>query len=345
MDRMPQESPATNCRYHGAIRLPSFPTEGSDHVPIILEIIPPPVNFAPEEQEAMAQEVARLSAPLPLTAFNIPEVRNETRSGARTNRFVPKIEPRKFAKMLKKAYLRMGADCPERIVNRCVPYLNAGAQRRWFLRTHREFGIHSFVLVGPEKSSRRYVGPGVEQAAQMLRALQFPALIGAITIPTRRSKDPELDEPARMLRKLRAGIQFFTSQILMEPDAITRLLNDYTEICNSAGVLPAPVFLGIAPVAKKEDIYFMKWLGVEIPQDTEHRLLSDLSHLDQQSLALAEEIVATVLHRLQRDGIHCGIGILVEHVMQRNFELSVELTRRVAKLVGYRLDPRPHQTP
>jgi hypothetical protein len=299
---------------------------GTEGIPIMLEIIPPRARAEAEEKAATARQVAQACARLPVSAISIPEVRDESRNGVRKGRDLPKMAPREFAILLRKAYGEIGAECPEPIVNRCVPYVNVDRQKNWFQRTHDGFGVHSFVLVGGETSGRRYPGPTVPEAARILRSLAFPSLIGGIAIPTRRRPGRPDDEPQRMLGKVRSGIRFFTTQILMEPDSVCRLLRDYSSVCRETGLRPARVFLGIAPVSHRNDIEFMKWLGVEIPRKAEQYLLGKPSGVEKRSLKFAEELVLTVLEAARGYDLECPPGILVEHVMKRNFDLSVELT-------------------
>jgi hypothetical protein len=332
IDRMTHE--IRYCERHGEVRLPRFGMRSTGSIPIMLEIIPPPITGTREKHEAIARHVGRACASLPLAALNIPEVRNESRNGPRDVPFIPKLAPRQFAVLLRRAYREAGANCPEIIVNRCVPYLNARSQREWFQRTHDEFGIHSYVLVGGETSKRRYPGPNVPEAAHLLKRLNFPSLVGGITIPSRRKPGEPDDEPLRMLTKSRAGIQFFTTQILMEADSACALLRDYCRECEKQGVSPETVFLSVAPLAHKKDLEFLKWLDVVVPEKTERHLLRDAHRVEARALDLAEEVIATIVDYTRRHRLNCPLGVLVEHVMRRNFDLSVELTCRIFRLVG-----------
>ncbi|MHA2620974.1 MAG: hypothetical protein V2G42_06720 [bacterium JZ-2024 1] len=330
---MRREYVTRKCGWHGEVKLPRLDGAVAGDLPVMLEIIPPAVTLDGAHRMGLARQIARACCHLPIRAFNIPEVRDESRNGPRRIHFRAKISPREFANLLRRAYQEHSLECPEVIVNRCVPYVPARTQAAWFQRSHEHFGIHSFVLVGGETSQRRYPGPTVPESARLCRSLGFPTLLGGITIPSRRKPGHD-DEPFRMIRKARAGIQFFTTQILMESGSVSRLLADYDQLCQRENIRPAPVFLGVAPVSHQRDIEFMKWLGVEVPPAVERYLFRKTAGIAQRSLALAEELVSTILEVARKHAPSCRIGVLVEHVMRYNFDLSVELTTRLLRLAS-----------
>jgi len=299
---------------------------------MLFTIIPPPLHSTTEKVKQRARSAANILRSLPLSALNIPEVLNETRNGPRVSQYSPKVPPRDYARMLRQAYQEIPAPCPEMIVNRVVVRHPATALQKWFQRTHKEFNISSFLLVGGESSQIHYPGPSVPESARLLNQCEFPHLAGGVTIPTRRHSDPSRDEPHRLLRKMKSGLSFFTSQILFEASSMRRLLMDFTRLCQQKKVSPGRIFLSFAPLSREKDLQFMRWLGVEISDDTAGYLLENPSLTEERSVKYAETLFRTILDWVYSASIPVPIGLNVEHVMTYNLDLSVELTRRLARV-------------
>lgn len=311
---------------------------------VLYELIPPPRDATPREIEAVVECVAEFiaSLPVPIDALNIPEVRPESsRETQRPQAFVPKMEPREFVRWVRKA-LPAHVDV---VVNRCVVYAPREAQLRWLLRTYHEFQIENLVLVGGESSQIRYPGPSVLETAEWITEYlnrgQWPFdssrpfarptdfFLGGITIPTRRKPDPERDEPARLIQKAQRGIQFFTSQVLYEPVSMQRLLRDYAARCRAEGIPPRRVFLSFAPVSSPSDVQFLKWLGVEIPPPIERELLRGWLGVAWRSIRVAERVLQEILDFVTAENIDVPLGLNVEHITSRNFEISAEMIARL----------------
>jgi 5,10-methylenetetrahydrofolate reductase len=213
------------------------------------------------------------------------------------------------------------------------------------IRTYHEFRVENLVLVGGESSQIRYPGPSVLETATWITEYlnrgrwpydsSRPAIpptdffLGGITIPTRRKPDPERDEPARLIQKSRRGIQFFTSQVLYEPFSMQRLLRDYAALCQAEGVPPCRVFLSFAPVSSPSDVQFLKWLGVEIPPDVEQELLKGWLGVAWRSIRVAERVLQDILDFVSAEHIAVPLGLNVEHITSRNFEVSAEMIARL----------------
>ncbi len=314
---------------------------------VFYELLPPPEQAAPEEVHAVVESVLELlrTVAVPIDAINIPEVRPESRTGERPQAFVPKMAPRKFAATLQ-AHLPASVEV---IINRCVVYAPRPAQVRWLVHTYQKYGIHNLIVVGGESSQIRYPGPSVLETARWLSqdlrrgrhplngarlAAPIDYCIGGITIPTRRKPDPQRDEPNRLLQKARMGIEFFTSQVLYESRSIQELLRDYDRLCQQQGVPPRRIFLSFAPVSSAGDIRFLKWLGVVIPPEVERELLRGWLGIAWRSIRVAERILMDIMEFVERERIRVPLGLNVEHITSRNFEISAEMIDRLHEIIA-----------
>jgi 5,10-methylenetetrahydrofolate reductase len=284
--------------------------------PILFEALPPQV----ESTEEQWQDHLDLLDPLRhagLAGVNVPEIVN---GAYRT------VEPRSFAAALQR---RLGVRA---ILNRITVHHTLPALKSWATETRLGHGIHDLVLVGGEKSSETYPGVGVLPALESLGPAVKKANghLGVITIPTRRRKD--LDEPVRLARKQAAGADFAVSQILCEPEAALLLQSDVAK-ATPAGTLPLTLFWSLAPVARKRDLEFLDWLGVEVPPAVRKDLLA-IGEPDKRLLR-SHELNVAIARRLLEGAERAGsgpIGFCVEHVMLSNIEGGITLVDRVREL-------------
>jgi hypothetical protein len=133
------------------------------------------------------------------------------------------------------------------------------------------------------------------------------------------------------VQKQEAGAGFAVSQILCEPQAALRLQGDLAE-ASPDGRAPLTLFWSLAPVARKRDLEFLDWLGVEVPPSVRADLLAEdparrLGRSHELNLAIARRL----LEGAEADG--CGpIGFCVEHVMLSNIEAAIDLVDQVKAL-------------
>lgn len=284
--------------------------------PLLFEALPPQV----ESTEEQWQDHLDLLDPLRragLSGVNVPEIVN---GQYRT------VEPRAFAAALQR---RLGVRA---ILNRITVHHPLPELRSWATETRLGTGIHDFVLVGGERNTERYPGISVLAALEGLKptTAKSEGHLGVITIPTRRRTD--LDEPQRLVQKQAAGADFAISQILCEPDAALRLQADLSKAV-PAGTTPLTLFWSLAPVARRRDLEFLKWLGVDLPPAVEKDLAS---HSDAAlRLRRSHEVNLAITRRLLEGSERQGsgpIGFCIEHVMLSNIESAIDLVDRVRSL-------------
>src|SRR5882724_1135373 len=115
--------------------------------PVVLyELIPPQVEASKELEEKLALVHSLHGI---VDAINIPEIREETRQGARPAKMPERIEPRVFAKSIRSGGI-------ETIINRVTVHDAESEQLRWMKETYSDYGIKNMVLVGGESHAHSY---------------------------------------------------------------------------------------------------------------------------------------------------------------------------------------------
>ncbi len=306
---------------------------------ILYELIPPARGTDEVTLRAYAECVAEVvaSTSVPIDAVNLPEIRDEQRAQEqeRAHPYEPKADPRQFGRHLKEA-----AEM-EIVVNHGTVYEPWPRQQAWLQQTWAEHGIQNLVLVGGESSLIRYPGPSVTEMAEHIRAhYDHVFFLGGIVIPSRRRRDPSRDEPQRLLHKSRCGLEFFTSQVLYEAQSTQSLLRDYQRLCEQTYQTPKRIFLSFAPVSSRKDLAFLRWLGVEIPQEVEERLLRAEIGIGWRSLQIAQQVLSEILEFCDAEGVDVPLGLNIEHITRHNFELSREFIDHLGAIYYERLRRR-----
>lgn len=311
----------------------------------LYEAVPPDRNAPDGAAADRIERMARLLTDQSVDAVNVPEIRVEAGDDSdRTRGELKKRDPRGFGRCVAD---RIGGDT-DVVVNHVTVHDPPTAQERWFEAAYDEYGIKNVVVVGGGSSGIDYPGPSVSEGVELARTVgkagRTDPCLGGIIIPTRRRDG--FDEPDRMLAKQRAGIEFFTSQVVFDPEPVTRLLGDYDDTCRAAGVDAAPVFLSFAPITGRKNARFLEQLGVDIPSDIREWILGAGDHTARRSIRVAEHVLEEVLTAIRRENLAVPVGINVGHVMQYNVEPSEQLLDQLISLLewheqGYPTTTRP----
>lgn len=288
---------------------------------VIYEILPP--RIIDGTIESYAERISTLLSKTHIDAINIPEVHAEETRGARPIEDRRRALPRDFGRIIQDS---VGVEV---IVNRVTVLENHKDQNEWFRETFVDFGIENIVLVGGESSQIDYPGPGVSEAAAMIEEINSETgssiFTGGIVLPSRKV------ESERMEKKTASGVKFFTTQVLYDSHDICRLLWHYNNSVEDNGTMPRRILLSFAPISTKKNLEFLKWLGVEIPIETEEELIQSEEGIKERSIEICMRLLEEILSFVTENKIKVPIGLNVEHIMTYNFDCSVELLQRMSK--------------
>ena len=302
-------------RFRDKVRKPKRPV-------VAYEILPPREKDG--TLNSYAEIISSLLSQTHIDAINIPEVHEENARGLRPVKNLERAEAREFGRLLQD---NVGI---EAIVNRVTVHNDLDYQKSWIKETFYDYDIENLILVGGESSDIKYPGPSVNETSEYitrdLNAGRFNFFCGGITIPSRKI------ESVRLLKKGSNGIEFFTTQVLYDGKKIKKMLKYYDDVCKENNVLPRRILLSFAPVSSKKNIDFLKWLGVEIPSQTEKRLTNKRTSMSDESLEIASEILKGILNNNEKLGITVPIGLNVEHIMSYNFQSSINMLQELSKI-------------
>ena len=286
---------------------------------VVYEILPPREKDG--TLNSYAANISSLLSQTHIDAINIPEVRDEIGRGERPVKNQLRAEPREFGKLLQDI---VGI---ESIVNRVVVHQALEKEMIWFEETYNKYEIENLITVGGESRSITYPGPSVKKALEAIKQNEkLNVLCGGISIPSREK------ESLRLIEKSNNGSEFFTTQVLYDSSKIIKMISHYQKRCDEQNTFPRRLLLSFAPVSSKKNIDFLKWLGVDIPADTEEYLNEDDQRMTKRSMEIAINVLNETLKFLNENKIVVPIGLNVEHIMSYNFQSSIEMLQELARI-------------
>jgi hypothetical protein len=200
-----------------------------------------------------------------------------------------------------------GKEC---VVYKCVADPNFDD---WLQSASTEHGHSAINLVGRASSQGEYQGPTISQAMEKVTATKT-VQFGCVCIAERHTLEAAEargksypTEHQNMVRKQKAGCQWFISQAVYDSEPTIRLLKDYAALCREQGIIPRKVLLTFAPVSRKKTMNFIKWLGVKVPPEVEAKILDAEKPVDA-SVALLCDTLRTILSECAGIGVPLGIS-------------------------------------
>jgi 5,10-methylenetetrahydrofolate reductase len=272
--------------------------------------------LATSKVDVRVEELCQLILSIPrIDAIDVPELVDENHDG---RPYYRSGDVRAFAQKLGE---RTGRDV---IINKVVAHVHSTEALTGWLRETVERGIHHAVLVGGSSRYIPYPGPAVTEANRLCVGIlkEVNGSLGNIAIPQR------IGEAHRMLSKTRAGASFFTTQIVFDADAMSRLLVDYERLCQQAGLSPATVLISVAPIADEGDAEFVRWLGADFPEAAEQWILnSDESGASARSVQNALSVWGRVTQGAAEAKLTLPVGVNVEQLSPRHLSSAGEMLR------------------
>ena len=297
--------------------------QGKTIVKTVLEAVPPELHKGEAAVDAVVEKVAAVQAGTPLDAVNIPEIHEEpsrSSKGERRKPFAPRMAPRDLARIL---HDRLGLEC---MINHVVVHHDSEqALVDWARETWETCGIRQFVLVGGGRRSARYPGPTVPEANRLMRERAgIPELrIGNICIPSRE------DEARRVAAKVTAGADFFTTQILYEPEGFTGMLDTLA----AEGGAPAEILLAFCPVRSVRNLRFLLWLGVSLSDALEQWLTAIDDAVPERSLAQIRRAWTEIIGHQRAHGREApNLGVNLAPIGPIAAETTIDLAADLARL-------------
>eukprot|EP00218_Dolichomastix_sp_CCMP3274_P009167 CAMPEP_0170142796 /NCGR_PEP_ID=MMETSP0033_2-20121228/8556_1 /TAXON_ID=195969 /ORGANISM="Dolichomastix tenuilepis, Strain CCMP3274" /LENGTH=334 /DNA_ID=CAMNT_0010379171 /DNA_START=81 /DNA_END=1085 /DNA_ORIENTATION=+ len=213
----------------------------------------------------------------------------------------------------------------ESILYKCVAEADPGGFAGWMDTATGPHEHQCFNLVGGATSSREYSGPTMDDAAAMLAKKKTTAF-GCVTIAERHTKKGT--EHELLAKKVKLGAEWFISQAIYDPTAMSKLINDYGALCKEQGTKPKKIVLTFAPCGKPKTALFIEWLGVNMPEDIKTQILESANPA-QTSVDLLCGMCRSILQDCASSGVPLGISVESVSIFKVEVEASFDMFNKL----------------
>ena len=295
--------------------------------PVFLFGLTPPREGTSEQAaiEACVKFASR-SAVLATDGFIVYDIQDEEgrTTVPRPFPFRKTMDPAWYASLFPKV---AGKQC---VVYKCVVEESVEKFNEWLNNAYTTYGHKTFNLVGAPTSSKEYSGATLAQAAECVNKLSEDSSFGCVSIPERHTAKG--NENLNMIRKVGFGANWFITQGIYSEGAIIRLLNEYGDECKAQGISPKKIILTFAPCGRPKTMQFIKWLGMHVPDEVEHRIMNAKEPV-LESVELLCELLVKILEQTHSSGVPLGINVESLSIFKDEINASHSLFQRLQMIL------------
>lgn len=199
----------------------------------------------------------------------------------------------------------------------------------WITNSKEEYGHTTFNLVGAPSSTMNYKGPSLVTAGSHVKA-RGDVDFGCVCIPERHTKKG--NEDANMFKKTQMGAEWFITQGVFASAPIIKLIQDYGELCKRSGIQAKKVVITFAPCGRPKTMTFIKWLGMDVPEEVETRILGAASPV-KESMDVLCDILKEILTSTKDSGVPLGLNVESLSIFKDEIDAAHELFQRLQAIL------------
>jgi len=287
---------------------------------------PPRQGASSERIFAIAEKLRARLSNLAVDAINVYDIQDEAgrTQKSRPFPFLPTIDTREYGKILKSL-------TDKEIINyKCVVHHPKADFETWLDECWQQFGLQYLTLVGGSTSKQSYPGATLSAASRITAEHRYDFTFGGVTIAERHISKG--NEHLKLLQKTELGMKFFTSQVVYQPNATIKLLQDYCQKCQELNVSPARIILTFAPCGHLKTLEFLRWLGVNFPLEVEREIFSAQSPLNK-SLQVCCDNWRRILDSIALSNMPLGINVESLSIKKDEIDASIDLFHQLKAIL------------
>jgi hypothetical protein len=287
---------------------------------------PPRLGTGAQEIEAAAGKLAARLAGLPLDGLVVYDIQDETgRTGApRPFPFSSTVDPRQYAAILERQLGRPA------IAYKALGEADEAQWQAWLFEAAHLHRLRFISVVGRPTSGVRYPLT-LSRALRVAVAHAGGFTVGGVAIAERHTE--QRSEAARLLAKGLEGCAYFISQTVYHAPPTEALLRDYLRDCRGAGIEPRRVVLTFAPCGRDKTLAFLRWLGVNIPADTERAILGAARPLEK-SIEICRDNLRRILDHSYAAAVPLGVNVESVSINRDEIDASVDLFHALREVLA-----------
>ena len=159
----------------------------------------------------------------------------------------------------------------------CVVYKAAPCCERfddWLSDCVQKDGHTALTIVGAPSSTSVHPGPSTKAACR--RVVPYKGVhFGCVCIAERHVK--HRCEHEILIKKMEWGAEWFITQGIYDPNPMIAVIKDYSRKCRELKIKPKKIILTFTPCGRRKTMSFIKWLGMQVPEDVERRMFGCLA--------------------------------------------------------------------
>jgi len=262
---------------------------------------PPREGTSAEKALETSEKFASRSAVLAIDGFIIYDIQDESSRNdvERPFPFRKTIDSSYYASLITKV---SGRPC---VVYKSVVEESIESYSQWLDKACHTYEHTAYTLVGAASSKLQYKGPNLAEAAVFTKS-RNTCSFGCVCIPERHMSKG--GEALNMIRKIQWGAEWFITQGVYAVEPVSKLINEYGDLCKEHGIVPKKVVLTFAPCGRPKTMNFLKWLGIYVPVAVEERILTANNPV-LESVTMLQELLTELLKATAHSGVPLGINV------------------------------------
>ncbi|MDJ0679063.1 MAG: hypothetical protein QNJ18_04285 [Xenococcaceae cyanobacterium MO_167.B52] len=288
---------------------------------------PPRQGSSQDKLYGIAEKLTARLSNLKLDAINVYDIQDEAgrTEVARPFPFLPVVDSREYSQILKNL-------SGQEIINyKCVVHHPKADFPAWLDQSWEQFGLRYLTLVGGSTSNIAYPGPSLSQASEAVASHKYDFAFGGVTIAERHISKG--NEHLKLIAKSQKGMNFFTSQVIYQPEATIKLLQDYSQQCQKLKISPVRIILTFAPCGYPKTLDFLKWLGVNVPKDIEEEIFAAKFPVEK-SVEVCCSTLRQILASVELATIPLGINVESVSIKKDEIDASIELFQQLKEILA-----------
>ena len=264
---------------------------------------PPREGTTGEEAAQICRKFVSRSRSQATDRFIVYDIQDESSRNAEARPFPFRrtMDPAEFASLFPP---ESGKSC---VLYKVPTEASVAAFDGWIDERAIGLGHRTLNLVGPAAAADGATRISLAEAAARVNSVGDLAF-GCVTIAERHLTKGT--EHLNILRKTALGARWFISQAVYDAEASIKLLNDYGAECRARAEPPCKILLTFAPVGRPKTLSFVRWLGINVPDAVEARILAKANESKEaavrESVAICVEILNTILEQTAGCTAHMG---------------------------------------
>ena len=164
----------------------------------------------------------------------------------------------------------------------CVVYKAAPCDANfesWLADCVGKDGHTALTVVGAPSSKSTNPGPSTKNACKLV-VPHDGVHFGCVCIAERHLK--HRCEHEILIKKMEWGAEWFITQGIYDPQPMIAVIKDYSRKCRELKIQPKKIILTFTPCGRRKTLSFIKWLGMNVPEEVERRMFGTLESEEEE---------------------------------------------------------------